>query len=140
MVRPFGICVPTDSLLSFPVGPAVLDLSKATKLQEINFRLTSIYVGWIATVIQTTIPRHQELRKISVRVPHYLTSDVDTLKESEIYRQWLDLDRSLVQSWESHSTPPRVICTTRKGYAYNMRGFTECLLPEMTRRGIVDLC
>ena len=141
MVRPFGICVPTDSLLSFPVGPAVLDLSKATKLQDMTFRSTSLNIGWITAAVQTTVPEHRELRKILIRVPYSLTCfDVDIMKESAVYREWLDLDRLLVQLWESNSTPPRVICTTWSGQSKGMIGFTDCLLPELTKRGTVDLC
>ena len=139
-MRPFSVCVPTDNLLLFPVGSAVLDLSKATKLQDMTFRSTSLNVGWITAAVQTTVPEHRELRKILIRVPYSLTCfDVDIMKESAVYREWLDLDRLLVQLWESNSTPPRVICTTWKWEPEGRIGFADCLLPELTRRGIVDL-
>ena len=139
-MRSFGVCVRTDNLLLFPVGSAALDLSKATKLQEITFRSISLSVEWITTTIQTTAPKHRELRKISIRVPYFLTSFNVDIKESAIYREWLDLDRLLVQLRESRSTPPRVICTAWLGQAGSMIIFTKWLLPELTKRGAVDLC
>ena len=137
-MRPFGVCVPTDNLLSFPVGSAVLDLSKATKLKDATFWPTFLSVGWITAAIQTTTPKHQELRKISICDPYSLTLfDVGTMKESAVHREWLNLDRLLVQLSESRSTPPRVICTTWLGHMESMIGFADCLLPELTRKGLL---
>jgi len=56
-----------------------------------------------------------------------------------IYGQWLGLDRLLVQFLESRSTPPKVICTAVVGEKWIMRGFVECCLPELTRRGMIEL-
>ena len=103
-----------------------------------DFRLTSLSVGWITTAIQTTTPKHRDLRKISIRLPPILASDVDIMKKSAMYGEWLDLDRFLVQSCESRSTRPKVMCTEAHGKRCK-RGFTECLLPELTRRGMLDL-
>ena len=137
-MRPFGVCARTDSLLLFPVGSNVLDLSKATKLQDMTFRSTSLGIGWITAAIQTTRPKHRELRKISILVPRSLTHfNVDKMKKSAIYREWLDLDRLLVQLWGSHSTPLRVICTTWNGQPGGLIGFTNCMLPELTKTGAV---
>jgi len=89
---------------------------------------------------QATIPKHQELRKILICVPHCLSFFVlNTFVQAASYGQWLDLDRLLVQFWESHSTCPEVICTTQEGERQNTRDFVEFLLPELTRRGMVDL-
>ena len=130
----------TDDLLWFPAGSAVLDLSKATKLQDMDFRLASLSARWINAAIQTTTPKHQDLRKITIHIPYFLTFfNVDYMKGSGIYREWLDLDRLMVQLWESRSPPPRVICTTWKGQSEGTMGFADCLLPELTRRGIVNL-
>ena len=91
-------------------------------------------------MFQTTIPKHQELRKVSIYVPRHLTFfKCDTFKQSTSYGQWLDLDCLLVQFWESRSTRPRVILTTRDGEKRNMRRFAESVLPELTRRGTIDL-
>lgn len=139
-VRSFGICVLTGNSLLSPVRLATIDLSKATKLQDITFRLTSLSVEGITRAFQTTILKHQELRKISIYVPHSLTLfEFDAFKRSTNYGQWLDLDRLLVQFLESRLTRPMVICATQEGGRRNMRDFAECLLPELTRRGTFDL-
>jgi hypothetical protein len=53
-------------------------------------------------------------------------------------RQWFALDHLLVQVWESRSIRPRATFTDKEG----MRGMRDCiggLLPEITKRGIIDL-
>ena len=51
------------------------------------------------------------------------------------FEQWLNLDRLLVQFWESRSIRPKVVCAKlREG-----RDWAGCLLPEITGRGIIDL-
>ena len=137
-MRQFGISFHTDTLLSFAVTFTTIDLSRVPNLQDVAFRLTSLSVGWITRVFKTTIPRHQGLRKISIRIRHLAYFDLDTIKQSEDYEQWLDFDRLLVQFWESRSTCPTVVWTTWKRERQNMRGFAECLLPEITRRGMID--
>ena len=124
-------------LTLFPVGSAVLDLSRATKLQDVDFLSASLNIRWITAAIRTTTPKHRDLRKISIHVPYSKTS-FDTVKRSANYQEWLDLDRLLVQIWESHSTSLRVICTTQLGQPEGMIGLADCLLPELTRRGRVD--
>jgi hypothetical protein len=49
--------------------------------------------------------------------------------------QWLDIDRLLVQLWESRSIRPKVMCTAKK----DMGDRIGSLLPEVTERGIIDL-
>ena len=56
------------------------------------------------------------------------------------YGHWLDLDRLLIQLWESNSTRPgvRYSCTSEN----EKREAIDCvpyLLPEITKRGIVRL-
>jgi len=125
----------------FPVGSATIDLSKATKLRDLAFRPESLNVKWIVTAFQTTTPKHQELRKVSIGVPYSLVSinDVDAVKRSTTFGEWRDLDHLLVRFWESHPTRPRVVCTTWQGWEGDMRGFTECFFPELTRRGAIDV-
>ena len=92
--------------------------------------------------LQTITPEHQDLRRISIHIPFYLTNGTgagQTVGEAA-RREWLDLDRLLVQLWESRSIRPRV---GYKGLGQRMKQQTTdywvgCLLPEITRRGIVD--
>ena len=122
------------------VWPAEIDLSKATRLQNLVFRPTSLSVEWITTAFQATVLKHRGLRKISLYIHPQLTFfDADTIKRSASYREWLDLDRLLVQFWESRSTSPKVICRTPEGEEGDRRYFTGCFLPELTQRGMVGL-
>jgi len=93
--------------------------------------------------LQTITPEHRDLR-ISIYVSDYLAYvGVDANVKQTIgeanFRQWLDLDRFLVQLWESRSVRSKVIRTLLR---HEERGMKDCigsLLPEMMMRGMVDL-
>jgi hypothetical protein len=123
-----------DPLFPFPgePGSASIDLSKATKLKDVVFRLVSWSVEWITIPLQTITPEHQDLRQITIHVLYRLTTDANAVRT---IGEWTDLDLLLVKLWESRSIRPRV-----EGVAeQDMRSCVERLLPEITRRGIVDL-
>ena len=62
---------------------------------------------------------------------------VRTIKEP-VRQQWRDLDRLLVQFWTSHSIRPKI--TFEAGARRkDIRDYAPNLLPELTRRGLVDL-
>ena len=56
----------------------------------------------------------------------------------EVYLEWLDLDRLLVQFWTSRSIRPRVVYEPDER-GLDMGDYAPSLLPELTRRGLVDL-
>ena len=57
-----------------------------------------------------------------------------------IYGQWSDLDRLLVQLWESHPIRPvAVVFTKWVGELKKMRDWIGRLLPEITKRGVIDI-
>jgi len=124
-------------------GPDSFNLSKATKLRDMVFLPGSQDVKWVTIALQTIAPQYRNLRTISIYLPIYLVSfDVGSnIRESlgeVVFGQWSDLDHLLVQFWESHSIRPRVGCKglrerSNTGYCIG------CLLPETTKRGIVDL-
>jgi len=122
----------------FPVITGPIDLSKATKLKSVVFRLSTLVVKWIVVAFQATIHEHRELRQVSIHFPR-MDIDFDNIKGFPVYGQWLDLDRLLVRFWESRLTSPKVICTALVGEKCIMRGFVECCLPELTKRGMIDL-
>ena len=102
----------------------------------------SLRVKWVTAAFQTITPNHRELRKISLNFPYFVGSlNVDIIKQSMNHREWLNLDRLLVQFWESRSTGPKVICAEwdRRNLKRDVRGRVEYLLPELTRRGAIDL-
>jgi len=130
----------------FPVEleSASFDLSKATKLRDTVFRLGSLRVEWINVALKTITPDHRDLRQISIYLPSFLTSfrvgvDIRRSIGQATSRGWSDLDHLLVQFWESCSVRPRIGCE-KEGEQYR-RSTEYCigsLLPEITKRGIVD--
>jgi len=140
MVRKFSTHPRTSNLLLFlapPRSPPV-DLSKAVKLGEAVFRLQSLSVEWAAVILRTITPKHQDLRQITIYV-HFdstLTStdaDVRQTVGERFVGEWSDLDRLLVQLWESRSIPLKVISRT-PNEEQGTRDCVLCLLPEITKR------
>jgi hypothetical protein len=142
LVHPFGVCVSIDNLPPFLVEPGSgsIDLSKATKLGGAVFRPASLNVEWITATLQTITPEHRNLRKISIYVPYHLTlfhvgdNVRQTIGEAN-FEQWLDLNRLLVQFWESCSIHPNVIRTRPNWEGRDERDCIGCLLPELMREG-----
>jgi len=56
-----------------------------------------------------------------------------------LFDRWLELDRILVQLWESCSVRPRVAYLALNEGRGEMRVLTGCMLPEIAGRGIIDL-
>ena len=126
-------------------GSISFDLSKATKLGDVSFR-GSLNVGWITMALQTVTPKHRDLRQISVTIYTWapvsvVAGDVRLFIGETKCGQWSELDLTLVQFWESHSICSKVICTGPEGEGRpdQMRSWMTYLLPEMTKRGIIDL-
>lgn len=91
---------------------------------------------WITLALKTLTPNHRDLHQISIYI-HVNRFLKTRLAMEEIHRQWADLDHFLVQLWESNAIHTRVI--------YRLKGEKEArecvrgLLPEMTKRGTVEL-
>ncbi|KAF9644813.1 hypothetical protein BDM02DRAFT_843031 [Thelephora ganbajun] len=118
-------------------SPAPIDLSKATKLRNAIFRAGSLNIAWITLVLQTISPGHRDLRQISIHVRRApVLATVDDDKRQAIGGQWLNLDRLLVQFWESHSIRTKVVCETP---GQGVGEHIGRLLPEVTKRGTIDL-
>ena len=122
-----------------------VDLSNATKLNDAAFRVISENVSWTTMALQTITPEHRDFRHISIFVPYhslhcvYPRAQVERAVQETIYQQWLDLDGLLVQFWESRSIRPRVTCEMPAWEGQGVRDSIKRLLPEVTRRGIMDL-
>lgn len=142
-VRSFQLRTGVVTYLPFLVerGAASVDLSKAKRLKDVVFRpgSGSRNVEWVNMALQTITPEHRDLQRISIRLS-YLTlfgANVDGGQEATS-RQWSDLDHLLVQLWNSRSIRPRVVCTRPEGEVGDVETRIGCLLPEMTKRGVVD--
>ena len=118
-----------------------VDLSKATRLQNIKFSSGSPNPQWITMALHTVTPKHRDLQHISLPVPYSLTrrANIRQAIGEVTHGHWLDLDRLLVGFWESHSIRPKI------SYVYTPWDEKKvavecisCLLPEITKRGIID--
>lgn len=111
--------------------PPPLDLSKATKLQEVEFHCVIQDIQWIIMALQTA--KSNTLRKIIIC---FSVTFTDPPKET-VRREWLDLDRLLVELWTLRSirlTPKVPVITGR----CDPGRLTRSLLPELSIRGGVD--
>ena len=134
---------PHNDRLSSPGGPAVIDLSKATRLKNVVFRATALNIDWVITGLRTIMPKHREFQRISIYVyfgPAFVgivgTNARQTIGEKKFGR-WLDLDHLLIRLWESHSIRARIILSSKGNQ--DTSEFMGYLLPEITRRGLIDL-
>ena len=112
-----------------------LDLSKATKLKHVKFLRTRLIsaIHWITTTLRTV--ESKSLQSIAIFPSN--KKHPETVEE-EAYQEWQDLDRLLVQFWTSHSIRPQVMYVAERGRK-DLRDDVPNLLPELTRRGLVDL-
>ena len=115
-------------------APVQVNLSKATKLQHITFRCRSLGTGWITTTLETITAGHRDLQRISVNVDY-----VHVLVKSNPGMGWPDLERFLIKLWESRSVRTTLECIDPWSITGRMVGLAMCLLPELTRRGAIDL-
>ena len=126
-----------------------IDLSKAVILKDVAFSC-ELDPRWVAMSLRTTTHNHRNLQRITLDAPSVLygnpnpdpvdPSGVQQAIGGSTYQGWMELDRILVQLWESHSVHLKVLYSVPRGMAaMKARGFMENLLPEVTRRGVVDL-
>ena len=119
-----------------------IDLSKATNLRGVVIRLRNPDGTWAGLMFKTLTSEHKDLRWISIYMGFRGQVDIHQLQQrdqAEISRRWRDLDHTLVQLWESNKTATRIIYITAGDGKTRAREYAEQLLPEITRRGIVEL-
>ena len=127
-------------------GTPPLDLSKATKLKYLSFRCGQPSIQRVTMALQTV--QSKDLQKISIH-PCSTFADLQLINfspsgtspspvEGPVLQEWQDLDRLLVQFWNSHSIRPEITYEAGKGHnAWSV--LSQTLLPEVTRRGLFDL-
>ena len=117
-----------------PPGIVFLDLSKTTKLKHLKFLYKDVksIVQWITLSLQTVKTKKLQSITISLedRIPYSVV---------EPYLEWNHLDRLLVQFWTSHSIRPQVMYIARRKRGKYVRDNVRRLLPELARRGLLDL-
>jgi len=90
-------------------------------------------VEWISKALQTA--RSRNLQRISLELPCRL---IEATVWETVHQEWADLDQLLVEFWASRSLRPKVMYEPGKS-GEEMRDYVIGLLPELTRRGIIDL-
>ncbi|KAF9644820.1 hypothetical protein BDM02DRAFT_3121298 [Thelephora ganbajun] len=123
------------------MGPGLIDLSKAPKLRDAILRPRLLNVAWVTIALQTISPKHRDLRQVSIGVHCDLLVVADANIGKTIRGQWMNLDRILVQLWESHGIRPKVVCSVteeEKEGEEAMHEYIGSLFPEITRRGIIE--
>ena len=117
-----------------------VNLSVATKLKEVIFRSVPCHVKWVAVGLRTITSAHKDLREVSIIIP-FLATPIDRYFGEGTYRQWTDLDRVLIQLWQSYSVRTKLVYAARGGPEAGERvcEFIRNLLPETMKGGAIDL-
>ena len=110
------------------VTPSLV-LSKATKLRDIMFRCKKSNVQWITASLHTVQSKH--IQQVSLEL------SLDVFWRTS-HQEWTDLDSLLVRFWTSHALRLKVMYESRRGWG-DQREHVARLLPELMRRGVVDL-
>ena len=116
-----------------PEAPS-LDLSKAAKLRDVAFNYLRSDIQWVTAMIKTI--KSKNLQQIAIF--SYIYTPLSTQIKEAVHREWQDLDHLLVQLWTSHSVRLKIMYWMWEGQD-EARGFAQRLLPELTRRGAIDV-
>ena len=120
---------------------ALIDLSKATKLKDVTLQFQGLSVGWVTSTLKTITSEHRDLQEISIK-GRALSDSTSwpanaTAAQYYIWEQWADLEHTLIHLWELHAIRTKVEYYSMK--REESREFMGSLLPEATKRGIVEL-
>ena len=90
----------TSALVELRAGS--VDFSKAINLKEGVFRLEYTNDVWTAMALKTLTSEHKDFQKVSIHISIHPSpeDEPDNIRETigeKIYKQWMDLDRVLVQ-------------------------------------------
>ena len=95
--------------------------------------------------LETITFHHLDLERLSIHIPQtmsYIThEDGVALEQNEAVDpgvQWPDLDRLLLKFWDSRLIRPTIV-SPRMGNGRGTKDWAGNLLPELTKRGIIDL-
>jgi len=95
--------------------------------------------------LETITLHHQDLQQLSIHIPQIVSyiahEDGAALEQNEVVDvgvQWPDLDHLLLKFWDSRSIRPKIV-GPRVRNGRGTRDWVGNLLPELTKRGIIDL-
>lgn len=110
------------------------DLSKLTKLKDVELRWNTSGIQWITTSLETA--KSPNLRQVTITISSFVAF-VDPVEE-EMCREWQDLDRLLIQLWTLRSISPK-IRYEKRDRGNDLGELGPSLLPELTSRGAVSV-
>jgi hypothetical protein len=113
-------------------GTLVLDLSKTSEIYRFGARCQT---SRITVALQTV--QSKNLQRITIHPACGCTTSVNLIGEA-VRQEWQDLDHLLLQFWATYSIRPKIMYEADKG-GDDLRASAPSLLPELTRRGLVDL-
>jgi hypothetical protein len=127
---------------------SAIHLTKATKLKSITI-VHYTNPRWVAKTLRAIARSHKDLQRISLHAPFLLDApEFNPAKPANFrhvmgeaaYAGWLELDRLLIQLWESCSIHPEVHYSTPQSVSEeNAIGCMKSLFPEATARGSIRL-
>ena len=109
-----------------------LDLSRASKLKHVELWYGTPNIQWITVALRSI--ESKNLRQIILWCCFIFQNPVGEI----IHQAWRDLDCLLVQFWTSCSIRPEIRYWAGKE-GDDLKGLAPSLLPELTRRRVVDL-
>lgn len=107
----------------------LLDLSKATKLQDVVFRSQSSNIQWIIAALHTVDSEGIQQISLEVSIGIFWRG---------LDQEWLNLDSLLAHFGISHAFRLKIMYESRGGWV-GQRERVARSLPELTGKGIVDL-
>ena len=107
-------------------------------------RCRSLSSAWITMTLGTITSEHRDLQRISIYVSRmrkcwHDDTIIQHVRAANPPLRWLDLDHLLVQLWELYSIRSKVVCARTKEGSRGVAEWAEFLVPELTKRGILDL-
>ena len=124
--------LPLHTDLDVSTAPLPLDLSKATRLEDIQLNLNPRTVQWVTGTLRTA--KSEYLRQITIFIPSSFTNPA----QATVHREWEDLDHALVQLWTSRSVRPR-LKYVKTPECDKVERQVRALLPELASRGVIDV-
>ena len=113
--------------------PPSINLSEATELKDVEFRLREPNIGWINATLQTA--RSKNLQQITIHffspLPHIFPGPINETTRWE----WQDLDHLLVRLWTTFSIRLVFVYTQKKEGGTGSGVPVPKLLPELASRG-----
>jgi len=113
-------------------------------LEDVVFQCGTMHIRWIIAALETITSKHRGLKQISIYIPYYILASFDpaSVRQNigeETRREWVDLDRILVQFWESRAVRTKIVYVVETRRKEEVCGPLDDLLPEMTAGGITKL-